>query len=68
MQTWKYHIEEVELSPASDPQGPPDGNTPQEILQKLLDGSGDGGWELVSLFPIKGGSAKVLAIFKQPST
>ncbi|MCH8269322.1 MAG: DUF4177 domain-containing protein [Acidobacteria bacterium] len=68
MQTWKYHIEEVELSPGSDPQGPPDEDTPQEIeeLEVVLVDSGSEGWELVSLFPIKGGRAKVLAIFKQP--
>jgi len=68
MQTWKYHVEELELSQPDASSGPPDEKTPEEILEEQLYEAGSGGWELVCLLPARGSDSKVLAIFKQPAT
>jgi hypothetical protein len=68
MQIWKYLVEEVQLSRPDTGNGPPDENAPQELLQKALDDSSSGGWELVCLLPARGSDSKMLAIFKQPAT
>jgi hypothetical protein len=53
---WNYLVETFTLLDGEDK------------LQELLDDSGLGGWELVSMLALPGPGSRFLAIFKKPST